>query len=219
MTAITERRHSGGYLVSEAGQRSRDQVTLKQQSEILEAGTVLGKIVTGAQSVAAAVGFPINAVGVGALGALTADPGAMAGDWKVVIIEPAANAGKFEVIRPDGTLDGTGNVGVAYNGGINFTLADGGTDFSSGEGFTITVSYAAGSGKYTPWDPAAADGSQNACAILYNETDATGGDQLSTVHVRECEVNGSELVYDEDATADEIAAANAQLLALGIVVR
>ena len=222
---ITENRHSFGFVVSEdqPGRRSRDEVTLAQQTYsdpplASQAGTVLGKITTGAQTVAAAVAFAGN-TGNGALGSLTGDAAAMAGDWKVVIDENATNAGAFEVFKPDGTLDGTGNVAVAYNGGINFTLADGATDFVAGDGFTINVSYAAGSGKYVPLDLSATDGSQNAVAILGNTIDASSGDTKVTVIVRAAEVNGGELIYPSGASANDIAAINAQLTALGIIVR
>lgn len=51
MPTLTERRHNGGYLVSEAnGYRSRDVVTLASNGtgpQELEAGTVLGRLTDG----------------------------------------------------------------------------------------------------------------------------------------------------------------------------
>jgi hypothetical protein len=47
--------------------------------------------------------------------------------------------GHLEVIKPDGSLDGTGVIAVAYNGSINFTLADGATDFVAGDYITVPV--------------------------------------------------------------------------------
>lgn len=144
MTALTEPFHAGGYIVSEAnGHRSRETVTIKSGADLL-AGTVLGKITTGAQSVGAPAAFASNA-GDGSPGTFTADAGAPAGDYKIVFIEPVTNLGTFQVFKPDGTLDGTGKVGTAYNGSINGTIADGTNDFVAGDGFTVTVSYAAGS--------------------------------------------------------------------------
>lgn len=78
-------------------------------------------------------------VGNGVFGAVTADAGAMLGDYQIVIIEPGSNAGIFEVFKPDGTIDGDGTVAVAYDGSINFTLADGATDFAAGDAWTVTV--------------------------------------------------------------------------------
>jgi len=66
--------------------------------------------------------------GNGAIGVVTADTGAAAGQYEVVIVSPAADGGAFQVIRPDGSLDGAGNVGSPYNGAINFTLSDGSAD-------------------------------------------------------------------------------------------
>jgi hypothetical protein len=62
---LTERRWSFGFLVSEEqpGERSRDQVTLKQQAggTILDAGTVLGQI-------GASTGAPVSAANAGNTG-------------------------------------------------------------------------------------------------------------------------------------------------------
>jgi hypothetical protein len=65
--------------------------------------------------------------------------GAKIGAWKVVCIEPATDAGTFQVFDPDGNLDGVATVGVAYAGNIKFTIADGSTDFTAGAHFTVTV--------------------------------------------------------------------------------
>lgn len=223
MTVITERRHSGGYLVSEEGpgQRSRDQVTLKQQSPdgaITEAGTVLGKY-------GPSTGNPVwtanpGNTGNGAMGTITESAGAIVGDYKLEITAAAANAGTFDLYDPNGDHVGQGKVGVAFaGGGLGFTLADGGTDFVVGDGGKITVAANADAGKYDALDVTAADGTQNAAAILYNTGDYSAADTKVTVHSRACEVNGSELIYPSGATANQIAAIDAQLAALGIIVR
>ena len=52
MTTLTEKRHTGEFILSEAnGQRSRETVTIKS-GEDLEAGTVLGKITATSKYVA-----------------------------------------------------------------------------------------------------------------------------------------------------------------------
>lgn len=87
--------------------------------------------------------------GNGAMGAVTPSAPAKAGVYKLTIVEPGANAGIFTVTDPDGIELATGTVGVAYNnGGLAFTLADGATDFISGDQFDITV--AAGAESTTP---------------------------------------------------------------------
>ena len=144
----------------------------------LIAGAVIGAIALGAVTVTpgAAVSASGGTPGNGSIGTVTADSGAQEGTYEVVIIEPGANVGTFEVIRPDGTLDGTGVVAVAYNGSINFTLADGSTDFVAGDRIPVVVDYAAGSGKYKLSLAAAVDGSQTPDMVLAYDADASAGD-------------------------------------------
>lgn len=139
----------------------------------LTRGALLGRRSVGAAVAAAWAG---NAGGTGAIGAVVVGAGAKKGVYKLVCIEPAANAGKFEVNDPDGVIIGVATVGVAFNaGGLQFTIADGATDFISGEGFDITV--ADGDGKYLLAAAAAGDGSQTPDLILAEDCDATAADQ------------------------------------------
>ncbi len=79
--------------------------------------------------------------GNGTMGTITVSAGAKPGTYSLVITEPGSNAGKFEVRDPDGEFVGTGTVASAFSGGgLAFTLADGATDFISGDYFTIAVS-------------------------------------------------------------------------------
>lgn len=223
MTTLTENRHDAAFLLSEAnGYRSRQSITLRNAGVAaitLLAGTVLAAITTGALS-AAATAFAGN-TGNGAMGAVTVDAGAPTGTWKVLITEPATNAGNFIVERPDGSIDGQGDVAVAYNGGINFTLADGSTDFAAGDGFDIVVTAAAatGQGQYAIHDPEATDGRQIAAGILFGEvTVPASGTADGAAIVRDAEVRTAYLVWD-DHDAGEKTAAIAQLAALGIIAR
>ncbi len=74
------------------------------------------------------------------------------------------------------------------------------------------------SGKHVPLNLGAADGSQNAAAVLLKKTDATAADKLGLCSTRLTILNQAELVYPAGATAPQIAAINAQLDALTIVV-
>ncbi|MBI4921863.1 MAG: head decoration protein [Devosia nanyangense] len=65
--------------------------------------------------------------------------GVVAGVYRAVCIEPAANAGTFEVFDPAGVSIGVAAVGVLFAGVVRFTIADGATDFVAGDAFTITV--------------------------------------------------------------------------------
>jgi len=221
---VTERRYGGEFLLSEApGARSRENITIDESMTLL-AGRVLGKKTLGAVTVAAPVaagsGAAFANTGDGTFAATpTADAGAPAGTWRLVVIEPAANAGKFILYKPDGSIDGQGTVAVAYNGGLNFTLQDGAADFIAGDGFSIGVSYAAGSGRYVALDPAATDGSQIAAGILWDDVTTGAGVTAAALGiVRDAEVDNSLLGWGA-LSAPQIAQAKVELGAAGVVFR
>jgi hypothetical protein len=197
------------------GNRARDTVTIASgQSTILYAGTVLGKIMTGTASASAGSG---NA-GNGTMGTITVSDGAKAGAYHLVIVEPIANAGTFELFDPCGAYVGKGNVGSAFTaGGLAFTLADGSTDFISGDAFTITV--AVGSGKYTALNLTDGHGAAHAAAVLFVQVDARASDQAAEIIARSAEVDGTKLTWPAGITANQQAAAVAELAAFDIIVR
>lgn len=211
--AKTETTHAGEFIVSEApGSRSRATVTILSGQD-LAAGAIVAKITKGAATPTAFAGN----TGDGTCGAVTLSAGCKVGTYKLVIIEPATNLGKFVVEDPDGILIGTGTVGSAFSaGGLAFTLADGSADFIAGDGFDIVI--AAGSGKYVLIDPEGTLGSETAAGIVFDAVDATGGDVVATIIARDAEVNSEEIGYS-DADAGEITTINAQLATLGIIVR
>lgn len=194
-----------------------EEIVVLSGAGALKAGTVLGQLTEGGtQTVAAAVAFGGN-TGTGTVGSLTADAGAPAGTYKIVIIEPATDAGKFEVERPDGVIDGTGTVAVAYNGAINFTLSDA-TDFVAGDGFSVAVSYASTT-KYALHDAAGTDGREVAAAILYNPVDATSGDVKAVATVRgPATIFLPYLTFKSGISAGNKAAAIAALRAKGMAI-
>lgn len=209
MTVLNETIHQGEFLISEAtGFRSREvgTVTVSGSTAWLS-GTVLAQLTVGAASAAAFAGNTGN----GTMGSITVGKGAMPGAYRLVVIEPAANAGVFIVEDPTGKFVARGNVGSAFNaGGLSFTLADGATDFISGDGFTITV--AAGTGKWVKYADAGAAGVETAAGILWNELDPVAGDIRATIIVRDAEVKASSLTGAD-------AAGLADLRALGIIAR
>jgi hypothetical protein len=215
MSATTETSRDAEAIISEGpGTISREAITVLS-GQNLEANTVLGKVAIGAASAAAYAGNTGN----GTMGAITAGKGAVPGVYKLTIIEPAANAGRFQVESPSGVIVGVGTVAVAFSGGgLGFTLADGATDFVAGDGFDITV--AAGSGKYKAYDDDATDGSDVACGILIHATDATDGDTLASAIVRMAEVKADVLVWGAGVTTEgEKTAAYADLEARNIFAR
>jgi hypothetical protein len=75
------------------------------------------------------------------------------------------------------------------------------------------------SGEYSQFDDTAADGTENAVAILFAGVDASAADADCVVVARDAEVTGSELTWPATADDAEIAAATAQLAAAGIIIR
>lgn len=75
------------------------------------------------------------------------------------------------------------------------------------------------SGKYAPLNEAGADGTEAVAGICYGFYDATDADVKGVATVRRAAVNGHELVWPGTYDAANIAAAEAALAELGIVVR
>lgn len=148
-------------------------------SAALKAGTVLGEVLAAANATVTP-GTPVSGdggtVGNGAVGTWTSDAGAQEGTWYLEITAESANAGTFKVTRPDGTLDGIGTVAVAYNGGINGTLADGANDWKAGDLIPIVVSYDHSANSYQKSLAAATDGSQVPSLVLAQDADASAAD-------------------------------------------
>ena len=225
MTTLTEGIHATESLVSEAaGERSRAAITIADEAVVTPC-MVLGAVQTGTPT--AAAGAPFSAgggtVGNGAVSAVSADAGAMAGNWLVEIVGAAGATAAFKVIRPDGSVDGQGNVGTPYSGtrSINFSIADGATDYGPNMFVPITVTYADGDSvlTYEPLDLAGTDGSQIAAGISYGAYDATDGPVPGGALVRDCEHNRDIVVWPAGITADQKAIGISQLAALGIILR
>lgn len=76
------------------------------------------------------------------------------------------------------------------------------------------------SGKYTLYDNAAADGTEVAAAILYDDADATAADVAAVAHVRgPAIVTAAELTFDAGQNAAAQTAALADLAAIGLIAR
>jgi hypothetical protein len=199
--------------------RASEQIVLAITTVVLPSGTMLGRVKVGALSAVAAA--PVSGTGAapgnGNLGAITVDPGAPVGVYQVRFTD----ATHFEVLRPDGTVEGNGELAVAYNGapGINFTGAAGGTPFVEDDRIAVTVSAAAASGQYKPIDPAALDGTQEFAAILYQERPINTATQRAVGDVRETTANGRLLTYINAVSGPQKAAIEAQAAAAGVIIR
>ena len=145
--------------------------------------------------------------------------GTVPGNYRVVFVEPAANAGTFVVIDPHGVVVGKGTVAVAYAGPVKFTIADGGNDFAAGDGFTITVP---GDGtKLVPWNPTALDGSALVDSVVLKRTIAPDGVDTPILVMERgpAILKADGIEWPEGATDDQKAAAIATLKSKGILVQ
>lgn len=161
-------------------------------------GAVLGRKTTAGTIAGAA---QAGNTGDGTIGTLSVGGRAMAGRYRVVCIEPAADAGKFSVEAPDGRNIGVATVAVAFAGEINFTIADGAADFVAGDAFNIDVS--ALTQKYELSAIAATDGSETPDAILAEDCDASAADAECLIY-EDGVFNQSQLTFGTGHTADTV---------------
>lgn len=219
MATLTEAPRPTEAIISEANSfRSRDAVTI-MASQTLLANQVVGRAATAATVASAAVAGNVGN-GVMTLGTPTFNATVQPGVYTVTFIEPAANLGSFIVEGPGGVLVGRGVVGTLFNGPVRFTIADGATDFSSGDQFLLTVT--AVTFQWGAYDPAATDGRAVPAGILFDKVTTGGGATApATVFSRSIEVNSQKLQWFSGASAPQIAVGIAALnaLAAGIVVR
>jgi hypothetical protein len=181
-------------------------------------GTVLGQVILGAGTTAAA-GAGTNGANTGN-GTFTPDvttpilAGAKAGTYLIKCIVAAANGGTFRVFDPDSYVLGDVAVGATFASKIKFAIADGSTDFIVGDALAYTI--AAGSGKFVQINPTAVDGSQHAAGVLLNTAAALSGDVRRPVLRRFGLVDRSYLLWPTGILGDQKTAALAELLAAGI---
>ena len=214
MTIKIEGLHTGEFIQSEAsGERSREEITIAS-GENLKVGDVIAQTKTGGTITAAA---DAGNTGDGTVTGLSVGSGAQEGEYRLVCIEPAVDAGTFQVEDPDGSIIGTAVVAVAFAGDIGLTINDGAADFIAGDSFTLTVTQT--TGEWQVLAPAATDGSEVAAGVLYADVDATAAATAGVVIARDAEVNGKLIGWPGGITAAEKDLAITQLNERGIIFR
>jgi hypothetical protein len=209
MAILSEGKHAGEFIVSEAnGKLSREAGVLASGNNLTTC-SVLGQVVAGTATA------NVGNTGDGVVGAVTIGSNFQEGTYTLTCTAAAANAGTFSVVAPDGTVLPSLTVAVAYTGQINLTIADGATDFIVGDSVTVAVVV----GNYAEFNPAGTNGTQVATGILFDNTDATLADTDCVVVKRLAEVRDSDLVWKTGTTTDQKTAAKAQLLKAFIVAR
>ncbi|WP_051960435.1 head decoration protein [Devosia riboflavina] len=208
---------AGYHIVSEEIYRSREQIMLLGVAAgWLAAGTVLGKIRVGDINVVAKAG---GNTGNGTVSAVTAKKGAKAGTYRVDFTA----ATKFDVVDPEGYRIKSGSTGTAYNDDLGFTITAGGNAFVAGDAFDIVVELT--DGAYGPLDLTAGNGLEEAVGVLWEGRNVVLGEDEDPIpvravaNIRETEVHAGLLVWPEGITAEQQAAAQAQLAARHVILR
>lgn len=210
MNIKTEGVHAGEFLLSEAsGYRSRANIVISAGAGKLLAGTLIA-ILTSAN--AGQVTANAENAGNGVLNGIVVTSAAVTGSYLVSVTAAGAEGAKYTVTGPGGNEVGKGVAGTQFvGGGLTFDLAEGATPFAKGDEFAIAVQ--AGLGEWVAYDESGAnDGRRAASGVLWANIDATDNDVKAAAIVRDAEVIGS-LLTGLDAAGE------AELLALGIVVR
>lgn len=224
MTTLNEVPRPFEAVISEApGYRSRDEITVAI-SQTLLANQVIGRIAVGVATAAVAAVGTNTGNGVLTMAGTPGVAGCQAGVYRVVIVEPGTNLGTFLVEDPTGRIVDRGFVGTAFSNQIAFTLADGATDFVSGDSFNITITGGPTAGQWGTYDPAATDGRQVPAGVLCFPV-TTGGSVTakSTAIVRAAELNRQKLQWLTGLTTNQrnaaIALFNAPSTPHGLLVR
>lgn len=198
-TALYSNPPLADFVLSEAsGQRSRDNVHVRQAGAEVKSGSLL--IVDTAGAVDFAMGG--GATGNPTISAATASSVSTEGVYTVAF----TSATDFTVTDPAGTQIGTGTLGTAFSqAGLGFTLTAGATAAVAGDSATLSVIPA--DDNYLPYA-----GTGTAVAVLYSNLPAATGLTAAVAFTQDCEVKRS-------ALTGLTAAAEDQLRAVGIKVR
>jgi len=224
MAVLTETRHTGCYIVSEAGESgyfSRERISYQPKAAARSiSGTVIGRrgdVTKMSASVAAASGNTGNGVlSMAGAGPLRAD--AIQGSYQVVARSAGATA-DIEVIDPRGVSVGVGKVGTLFDGPVKFTLANGATPAVIGDRWLISVVRAASSDLWGALDLTQTTGWQTAAGILFTQIELGASPVPAVAHLRQTEVRASDLTWPAGITAPQLALATDQLRAAGIILR
>ena len=218
-TVLTEGRHPGEAIMSEAEfNRSRSNVTVAA-SQNIQPNALLGK-----KAVAAKVTVSSTYTGTGN-GALTlANPAVSSkvkdGVYSAVCVTAAANSGTFRVEDPNGKTIGNATVGTLFDKELKFTIADGATDFAVGDTFLITVAADAEDYQFVNFDPTATDGSETPVAYsIYGVLTGASETKATAVIDMDAVLNGNLIAWPNGISAPQRADAEQALLSRGIKVR
>lgn len=190
-TALYSNPPLADFVLSEAsGQRSRDNVHVRQSGTEVKSGALLVADTVGSVAFAMDAG----ATGNPTISAATASALAAEGGYTVTFTTATA----FKVSTPAGVQLGTGTLGAAFSqAGLGFTLTAGGTAAVAGDKATLDVVPADDS--YLPYA-----GTGTAVAILYNYLPAATGLKAAVAFTQDCEVKRAALTGLTAAAEDDL---------------
>lgn len=219
MTTLTEGRHPGEFLLSEANfHRSREAVTVGA-SQDFDPCTVLAKLAVVADVVAVATTAAGNTASSGTIAMESPAVDSTVKDGRYVGVASAAT--KVDWVDPDGAPIGVSTHGAAFTkGGISVKITAGGTPNVVGDVFYVDVAADAGDFHWVAFNQDGTDGSEAPAGIaIYGATTPADGTASIAAIVRDAEANGNCIAWPTDITGAEKTNAEQALAALGIIVR
>lgn len=191
-TALYSNPPLADFVLAEAsGQRSRDNIHVRQSGAEVKSGSLL------VQDTVGSVGFAMvdGSTGNPTLSAASASALATEGIHTVTFTSATA----FVVRDPAGVQVGAaGTLGTAFSaGGLGFTLTAGGTAAVAGDSATLDVVPA--DDNYLPYT-----GTGTAVAVLYSHLPAASGLKTAVAFTSDCEVKRSALTGLTAAAEDDL---------------
>jgi hypothetical protein len=222
MPVFVESRHPGEAIMSEGnGNISRENIIVAE-SQTIDANELVARRAVPASITATATPNDGNAADAGAL--TMADPAVSSevkdGVYRVTCIEPAVDAGTFQIEDPTGRMIGIVHAGEPYDGEIKFTIGIGEADFVAGDGFEVKVQAIAEHYEHVAFDPDGADGSDVPVGMsIYPVTTGAGQTKKASAISRLATLNGQNVAWPDDITDDQKTDAIQALAARNIIVR
>ena len=190
-TALYSNPPLADFVLAEAsGQRSRDNVHVRQSGAAVKSGALL------VQDTVGAVGFAMDEDATGNPTIWATSASALATEGVYVVEFTSATA--FKVTDPAGTNISTGAMGIGFSAaGLGFTLTAGGTAAVAGD--TATLQVIPADDNYLPYT-----GTGTAVAILYSHLPAATGLKAAVAFTGDCEVKRSALTGLTAAAEDDL---------------
>lgn len=192
-TALYSNPPLADFVLAEAsGQRSRDNVHVRQSGAAVKSGSLL------VQDTVGGVNFAMDEDATGNPTISATSASALATEGVYVVEFTSATA--FKVTDPAGTNIGTGALGTAFSAaGLGFTLTAGGTAAVAGD--TATLQVIPADDNYLPYT---GTGTGTAVAILYSHLPAATGLKAAVAFTGDCEVKRSALTGLTAAAEDDL---------------